>query len=205
MQIRPTCVSLVSARSVAGLHQIEEIEAEGTERGSFRDNFRNGQQRFGNRAFIAIATQCSRCVDIMSSRSTSQLYPNGFWGWRGRWRCSCRLFSFLGIPLPPCPTPCLTGLISAQGVLTSPFGALSVEKAGRRKLLILSFAGMGIYMAVIGGCISQTNSHIAVHAAMAFMILYVFFLDSHTCTAQRSLHTRPHANHGDVDGIVVDV
>lgn len=34
---------------------------------------------------------------------------------------------------------------------------------------------MGIYMAVIDGCISQPNNHIAMHAAVAFIFLYVFF------------------------------
>lgn len=89
--------------------------------------------------------------------------------------------------------------------LTSLFGALNVDKAGQRKLLILSFAGTGVGMAVMGGYISQLNNHIAVHAAMTSISLYVFFLDSHSCTAQKSLHSRPYADYRDVDGIVADV
>ena len=60
-------------------------------------------------------------------------------------------------------------------ILISHFGALTVAKAGRRKLLIPSFAGMGICMAVMGGCISQPDNHIAVHAAVAFIFFYAFF------------------------------
>ena len=60
-------------------------------------------------------------------------------------------------------------------ILISPFGALTVEKAGRRKLLIFSFVGMGICMAVMAGCISQAGNKAAADTAVAFIFLYVFF------------------------------
>ncbi|KAJ5107637.1 general substrate transporter [Penicillium angulare] len=60
-------------------------------------------------------------------------------------------------------------------IIVSPFGALTLEKAGRRKLLILSFIGMEICMAVMGGCISQKGNKTASNTAVAFIFLYVFF------------------------------
>lgn len=59
--------------------------------------------------------------------------------------------------------------------MIAPVGALIVDKAGRRKLLILAFGGMGICMAVMGGCISQTNNKAAIDTAVVFIFLYVFF------------------------------
>lgn len=51
-----------SPTSDAVVHQVEEIESslQETGQGSFQDIFRNGPSRFGNRAFIAIATQMAQ-------------------------------------------------------------------------------------------------------------------------------------------------
>lgn len=60
-------------------------------------------------------------------------------------------------------------------MIIAPVGALNIDKAGRRKLLLLVFAGMGVCMAVMAGCISQSSNKTAVDTAVAFIFLYVFF------------------------------
>lgn len=60
-------------------------------------------------------------------------------------------------------------------MLIAPIGTLTIDKAGRRKLLLIAFGGMGICMAVMAGCISQPSNTAAVHTAVAFIFLYVFF------------------------------
>ncbi|KAJ5701316.1 general substrate transporter [Penicillium malachiteum] len=67
-----------------------------------------------------------------------------------------------------------TALIAVK-IVVSPFGALTVERAGRRKLLISSFLEMGICMAVMAACISQKGNRAASDTAVAFIFLYVFF------------------------------
>lgn len=59
--------------------------------------------------------------------------------------------------------------------LCAPIGAFTIEKVGRRKLMILGAAGMGLCMAVISGCTSHPTNHPAVHAAIAFVYLFSLF------------------------------
>ncbi|GAT31013.1 MFS sugar transporter [Aspergillus luchuensis] len=50
-------------------------------------------------------------------------------------------------------------------MLIAPIGTLTIDKAGRRKLLLIAFGGMDICMAVMAGCISQPSNTTAVHTA----------------------------------------
>ncbi|KAJ7031535.1 hypothetical protein C8F04DRAFT_1041480 [Mycena alexandri] len=59
--------------------------------------------------------------------------------------------------------------------LCAPIGAFTIERIGRRKLMIFGAAGMGMRMALIAGCVSHPTNHIAVHAAIAFVYLFSLF------------------------------
>ncbi|PYI07007.1 hypothetical protein BO78DRAFT_429284 [Aspergillus sclerotiicarbonarius CBS 121057] len=142
------------------IRQIEEVEQslQETGEGSFKDIFRNGPSRFGHRALIAIATQMAQQICGQNAITFYQ---------------STIFQEFLGMtgdmPL------LMSAVLYSWKILISPFGALTVDKAGRRKLLIPSFVGMGICMAVMGGCISQKNNKAASDTAVAFIFIYVFF------------------------------
>ncbi|CAI7576453.1 unnamed protein product [Penicillium bialowiezense] len=142
------------------VRQIEEIEAslQETGKGSFKDIFRNGSGRFANRAFIAIATQMGQQICGANAITFYQTTIfKKFLGMKG------------SMPV------LMSAVLFSWKVLIAPVGALIVDKAGRRKLLILAFGGMGICMAVMGGCISQTNNKAAIDTAVVFIFLYVFF------------------------------
>ncbi|KAL4954836.1 general substrate transporter [Aspergillus filifer] len=144
----------------AVVHQIEEIEAslQETGKGSFKDILRNGPGRFGNRAGIAIATQMAQqvCGQNAITFYQSTIFKK-FVGMSGN-------LSLL-----------MSAVLFSWKILVSPFGVFTVDKAGRRKLLILSFVGMGICMAVMAGCMSQPGNKNAANTAVAFIFLYVFF------------------------------
>ncbi|KAJ5715275.1 general substrate transporter, partial [Penicillium malachiteum] len=149
-----------SSESEGVVRQIEEVEQslQETGEGSFKDIFRSGPSRFGHRALIAVCTQMAQQICGQNALTFYQ---------------STIFKEFLGMtgnmPL------LMSAILYSWKILISPFGALTVEKAGRRKLLILSFVGMGICMAVMGGCISQKGNKAASDTAVAFIFLYVFF------------------------------
>lgn len=57
----------------------------------------------------------------------------------------------------------------------SPIGVLTVDRFGRRKLMIVSALGMGMCMAVVAGTSSQEGNTAAVGAAGAFIFLFSLF------------------------------
>ena len=59
--------------------------------------------------------------------------------------------------------------------LCSPIGVLTVDRFGRRKLMLVSATGMGICMALVAGCSSATGNKNAVAAAGAFIFLFSLF------------------------------
>ncbi|GLB10716.1 hypothetical protein AtubIFM57258_007125 [Aspergillus tubingensis] len=142
------------------VHQIEEIETslQETGQGSFKDIFRNGPARFANRAFIAVSLQMGQQICGANAITFYQ---------------STIFETYLGMD------GTLSLLMSADlftwKMLIAPIGTLTIDKAGRRKLLLIAFGGMGICMAVMAGCISQPSNTAAVHTAVAFIFLYVFF------------------------------
>ncbi|KAI1316025.1 general substrate transporter [Xylariaceae sp. FL0255] len=73
-----------------------------------------------------------------------------------------------------------TARIIAAAVFTwqticAPIGVLTVDRFGRRKLMIFSATGMGLCMAVIAGGSSQSGNTAAVGAAAAFIFLFSLF------------------------------
>jgi MFS family permease len=74
----------------------------------------------------------------------------------------------------------VTARIIAASVFTwqticSPIGVLTVDRFGRRKLMLVSALGMGICMAVVAGGSSQSSNVGAVGAAAAFIFLFSLF------------------------------
>lgn len=76
--------------------------------------------------------------------------------------------------------PATTARIIAASVFTwqtlcSPVGVLTVDRFGRRKLMLFSAVGMGICMAIIAGGSSQPNNSSAIAAAATFIFMFSFF------------------------------
>lgn len=76
--------------------------------------------------------------------------------------------------------PARTAKIIAASVFTwqticSPIGVLTVDRFGRRKLMLFSACGMGMCMAVIAGGSSQFQNMSAIGAAAAFIFLFSLF------------------------------
>ncbi|KAJ7102541.1 putative MFS sugar transporter [Mycena belliarum] len=135
-----------------------EISLQETGKGTFRDIFRNGPARFANRAFIAAVTQCFQQM--------SGINILGFY--------QATIFrTFLG--LDASTARILAATVFTWQTLCAPIGALTIERVGRRKLMIFGAAGMGLCMAIIGGCTSHPENHAAVHAAIAFVYLFNLF------------------------------
>lgn len=59
--------------------------------------------------------------------------------------------------------------------ICSPIGVLTVDRFGRRKLMMVAAAGMGSCMAIVAGTSSQSNNTAAVGAAGAFIFLFSLF------------------------------
>ncbi|KAJ7451122.1 putative MFS sugar transporter [Mycena latifolia] len=135
-----------------------EISLHETGKGSFRDIFRNGPSRFANRAFIAAITQC---FQQMSGINVLGFYQTTIFR------------TFLG--LDSSTARILSGTVFTWQTLCAPIGAFTIERVGRRKLMIFGAAGMGMCMAIIGGCTSHPENHTAVHAAIAFIYLFSLF------------------------------
>ncbi|KAI9709505.1 MAG: hypothetical protein M1820_003265 [Bogoriella megaspora] len=129
-----------------------------TGKGKFRDIFRNGPARFANRAFIAAATQCFQQMCGINAIAFYQ--PTIF-------------RTFLG--LDDNIARILSATVFTWQTMCAPIGAFTIEKVGRRKLMIFGAAGMGMCMAIIAGATSHPADHPAVQAAIAFVYLFSLF------------------------------
>ncbi|KAJ7785637.1 putative MFS sugar transporter [Mycena metata] len=135
-----------------------QISLEETGKGSFRDIFRNGSGRFGNRAFIAAAAQCFQqmCgINVLGYYQTT-IFIN-----------------FL--KLNSNTSRILSATVYTWQTLCAPIGLFTIERAGRRKLMILGALGMGMCMAVAAGGTSHPSNQAAVNAAIAFIYLFSTF------------------------------
>lgn len=59
--------------------------------------------------------------------------------------------------------------------ICSPIGVLTVDRFGRRKLMVTAALGMGVCMAVFAAGASQPNNRAAVGTAGAFIFLFSLF------------------------------
>ncbi|KAJ7451117.1 general substrate transporter [Mycena latifolia] len=135
-----------------------EISLKETGKGKFRDIFHNGPGRFANRAFIAAAAQCFQqmCgINVLGYYQTT-IFIN-----------------FL--KLNSNTSRILSATVYTWQALCAPIGLFTIERAGRRKLMMFGAAGMGMCMAVVAGCTSHPANHPAVHTAIAFIYLFSTF------------------------------
>ncbi|KAJ7139454.1 putative MFS sugar transporter [Mycena epipterygia] len=140
--------------------EVEEIEIslKETGKGKFRDIFRNGPARFANRAFIAAAAQCFQqmCgINVLGYYQTT-IFIN-----------------FL--KLDANTSRILSATVYTWQALCAPIGLFTIERAGRRKLMLFGAAGMGMCMAIVAGCTSHPANHPAIHTAIAFIYLFSTF------------------------------
>ncbi|KAL9090289.1 MAG: hypothetical protein Q9165_005321 [Trypethelium subeluteriae] len=140
--------------------EVQEIEASLNEtgKGKFRDIFRNGPGRFANRAFIAAAAQC---FQQMSGINALGYYQTTIFR------------TFLGFDADLARI--LAATVFTWQTLCAPIGAFTIERVGRRKLMIFGAIGMGLCMAILSGATSHPANHEAVHAAIAFVYLFSLF------------------------------
>ncbi|QKX57811.1 uncharacterized protein TRUGW13939_04931 [Talaromyces rugulosus] len=134
------------------------VSLEETAGGSFRDIFRNGPARFANRAFIAAASQC---FQQMSGINGVAFYQT-------------KIFrTYLGLSADNAAI--LSASVFTWQTIIAPVGVFTIERFGRRKLMMFGAAGMGMCMAIIAGCVSHPSDLKAVHAAIVFVYLFSFF------------------------------
>ncbi|KAL2204277.1 general substrate transporter [Sarocladium strictum] len=122
------------------------------------DIFTNGPLRLFHRMSLACIAQC---FQQMSGINALAFYQ-------------AKIFEdYLG------QTPRTAKIIAASvftwQMICSPIGVLTVDRFGRRKLMIVSSLGMGVCMAVIAGGSSQPGSTASVGAAAAFIFLFSLF------------------------------
>ncbi|KAJ7795694.1 putative MFS sugar transporter [Mycena olivaceomarginata] len=144
-------VSIDSPVIAQELREIE-ISLEETGKGTFRDIFRNGPARFANRAFIAAITQC---FQQMSGINVLGYYQT-------------TIFRTL-LGLDSSTARILSATVFMWQALCTLIGAFTIERVGRRKLMIFGAAGMGLCMALIAGCTSHPSNHTAGFLGLAFL------------------------------------
>ncbi|KAK5999355.1 hypothetical protein QM012_005573 [Aureobasidium pullulans] len=124
----------------------------------FFDIFENGNLRLFNRACLACAGQMFQQL--------SGINANAFY--------ETTIFKqYLG--LPGTTALILTGALFSFQTLCSPIGVLTVDKLGRRKLMIISAIGMGTCMAMVAGTASQAPAVGFVSVASTFLFLFSLF------------------------------
>ncbi|KAH8682578.1 general substrate transporter [Xylariales sp. PMI_506] len=124
----------------------------------FSDIFHNGELRLFHRTCLAAAGQM---FQQMSGINALAFYQATIFE------------SDLGLPAE-------TARIIAASVFTwqtlcSPIGVLTVDRFGRRKLMLFAAFGMGASMAIIAGGSSQPHNMNAIGAAAAFIFMFSLF------------------------------
>ncbi|KAG9506587.1 hypothetical protein J7337_000120 [Fusarium musae] len=148
------------ANSVEVREAIREIETSLALAGEakLKDIFANGPLRLLHRMCLACAAQC---FQQMSGINALAFYQ-------------AKIFEdYLG------QTPRAAKIIAASvftwQTICSPIGVLTVDRFGRRKLMMVSSLGMGICMAVVAGGSSQPGNTASVGVAAAFIFLFSLF------------------------------
>ncbi|OZJ05384.1 hypothetical protein BZG36_01976 [Bifiguratus adelaidae] len=139
---------------------VKEIESSllVTGQGRFRDIFQNGPERLFHRACLAAAGQL---FQQMSGINAIAFYiATIFEQYLGLTAVDARI---LGAAVFTWQTAC------------SPLGVLTVDKFGRRKLMIFSTIGMGCCMTILAGTVSFPQNHAAIAVAGIFIFMFSFF------------------------------
>ena len=129
-----------------------------TERGRFLDVFKNGELRLFNRACLACAGQMFQQLTGINAIAFFQ---------------TTIFRQYLG--LPSTTARILTASLFTFQTFCSPIGVLTVDRFGRRKLMLISACGMGTCMAIVAGTASQAPTVTYVSVASAFLFLFSLF------------------------------
>jgi sugar porter (SP) family MFS transporter len=139
---------------------IQEIEESLliTGKGKFSDIFKRSEQRLFHRACLAAAGQM---FQQMSGINALAFYQN-------------TIFE-QDLGLSPEIARILGACVFTFQTLCSPIGVLTVDKLGRRKLMMFAAFGMGLCMAIIAGTSSQSHNTSCVIVAAVFIFMFSFF------------------------------
>jgi sugar porter (SP) family MFS transporter len=126
--------------------------------GRFTDIFRNGPLRLFHRACLACAGQLFQQMSGINALAFYQAtifeQDLGF---------SATTARILGAS------------VFTWQALCSPIGVLTVDRLGRRKLMMFAAAGMGTCMAIVAGTASQSSNRAAAGTAGGFIFMFSFF------------------------------
>lgn len=134
------------------------VAAQAGHEGSYLDLFKMGPLMGGWRAGLAIATQF---FQQMSGSTLISYYVT-------------TLFSSV-LGLDPVTSKILAACVLTFKTLSSTIAFFTIERWGRRNLMMLSGGGMGICMCVIAICVAHIDSPGASHTAAAFLFIFNFF------------------------------
>ncbi|PVH80668.1 MFS sugar transporter [Cadophora sp. DSE1049] len=122
-----------------------------TGQGRFSDIFHQSELQLFHRTCLAVTGQISKCATIFEQ--DLGLSPE----------------------LSPETARILGAAVFTWQTICSPIGVLTVDRLGRRKLMMFAAFGMGICVAVIAGTSSQSRSTSCVIVAAAFIFIFSFF------------------------------
>ena len=150
-------VPIDSDRTTRAIQDIQESLAV-TGEGRFVDIFSNGRYRLFHRTCLAAAGQLFQqlCAINAIAFYVSTIFQQD-------------------LGLSGLTSRILGAALFTWQMVASPIGVLTVDKVGRRKLMLISSVGMGVSMAILAGTVSQPNNHAAVIVAALFMFVYVGF------------------------------
>ncbi|CAN8105411.1 unnamed protein product [Discula destructiva] len=124
----------------------------------FTDIFRNGELRLFHRTCLAAAGQMFQQLSGINALAFYQ----------------ATIFEE-DLGLPATTARIIAASVFTWQTLCSPIGVLTVDRFGRRKLMLFAALGMGISMAIIAGGSSQPNNPGAIAAAAAFIFMFSLF------------------------------
>ncbi|CAK7232425.1 hypothetical protein SCUCBS95973_008256 [Sporothrix curviconia] len=124
----------------------------------FRHLFTNGPLRLFQRTCLACAAQCFQQMGGINALAFYQ--TTIFTEDLGLAKTTARIVS---------------ASVFTWQTICSPIGVLTVDRFGRRKLMLVSAFGMGMCMAIVAGTSTQSNNIAAIGAAAAFIFLFSLF------------------------------
>ncbi|QSZ29208.1 hypothetical protein DSL72_003719 [Monilinia vaccinii-corymbosi] len=146
-----------SAQVQAEVAEIEEGHVV-TGKGSFREVFRMGDERLFHRACLAI---CGQMFQQLSGINALAFYQ-------------ATIFEG-GLGLSAQTSRILSASVFTWQTLCSPIGVLTVDRFGRRKLMMFAALGMGSCMAIIAGSSAQISNTSWIIVAAVFIFMFSLF------------------------------
>ena len=140
---------------------IQDIEASLsiTGQGHFKDLFHNGPERLFHRTCLAAAGQL--CQQMCGVNSLAFYQTTIF-------------HDYLGVDAPDARI--ISAGVFTWQTLCAPVGVLTVDRFGRRKLLMFAALGMGTCMSIVAGTAPHPDNHAAIVVAGVFIYIFSFFL-----------------------------